>query len=221
MTFTYPVIGKVETVEGEGVVCVVIENKRFYSELICDLCAQIEGSRGKAVISDGIKILDPAKAVDLSASFFPFEINRKNLISKIVSAMEKQAQTAEYFEKTAELLCGFERYMDDLSLDFSCDLIYNKLNVSSLIKAAGIEIADDSTTLSEKMLNYMELVREFEGNKLFITVNMRSFVEDPEAAAFLESAVLHKFDLLMFEGVSYNVLPHEKRLTVDTDLCCF
>ena len=173
------------------------------------------------MISDGGKILDASKAVELTTSFIPFDINRKNLITKICAALERRAMAAENYEVSAGILAEIERYMDGLSLDFSCDLVYNKLSVSSLIKSVGIEIADDGETISERFLNYMEFVREFEGNKLFITVNMRSFIEDGEAEAFMESAARHKCDLLMFEGVSYPVLLHEKRLTVDCDLCCF
>ena len=142
-------------------------------------------------------------------------------MTKIVSSLEKRTQLPEHYENTVKLLSGIEKYVIDLTVDFPCDLIYNKLNISSVLKAVGIEIADDSGSLAEKILNYMELVREFEGDKLFITVNLRMFIEDGEARPFLESVLMHKYNLLMLEGTSHAVLPEEKRYTVDNDLCCF
>ena len=98
---------------------------------------------------------------------------------------------------------------------------YNKLNISSFIRSVGIEIVDDSATLPEKLLNYMQLVREFEGNRLFLAVNLRSFMDDGMADSFLESVIMHKYDLIMFDNMSYPLLKNEQRLTIDSDLCCF
>lgn len=36
---------------------------------------------------------------------------------------------------------------------------------------------------AEKLIDYMELVREFDRDKLFVTVNMRGFFVDSEMAA--------------------------------------
>ena len=220
MKFTYPAIDKTFSTEESGVNCIVIENKRLYAELIDDIYQQTQGMKGKSVLYNG-KALDFPKYVDLLTSFFPFEINRKELVSKILISLEHNSQTPENYEATMSLLSAIEKYLNDISSDIPCDLIYNKLNIMSVLKASGVEIVDDSASLPERVLNYMELVREFEGNKLFITVNMRSFIDDSVAETFFESVIMHKYDLLMLENVAYPVLRNELRFTVDKDLCCF
>ncbi len=220
MKYSYPMIDKVFSTEESGINCIVIENKRFYSEVVDDIYQQTQGNKGKSVVSSDGTILDFSKNVDLSTSFFPFDINRKELLSKILASLEHRTQEPEIYEMTMRLLSDIERFFDDISDGISCDLTYSKLTISSLLKAAGIEIVDDGESLPERILNYMELVREFVGNKLFIMINLRSFVDDRLVESFFESVKMHKFDLLMFENTSYPVLRNELRFTVDEDLCC-
>jgi CRISPR-associated protein Csn2 len=63
----------------------------------------------------------------------------------------------------------------------------------SLIKSAGIEIRNSYEGRfgdAEKLIDYMELVREFDCDKLFITVNMRSFFADDIVKKFIETAMM-------------------------------
>ncbi len=63
------------------------------------------------------------------------------------------------------------------------------------------------------------MVREFERDKLFFTVNLRSFLTDDQADCFFQSVVMHKFSVIMFENKDYPKSKWEKRLILDKDLC--
>ena len=89
------------------------------------------------------------------------------------------------------------------------------------MKSAGIEIIDDCVTLSEKILKFMELITEFDGEMLFIMINYRSFVDDNEAEMFMKTAISYKYNLLLMDSSSFDVLTHEKRITIDNDLYIF
>ena len=54
MRLVYPGIDPEIDTECERVNCIVIENKAFYYELLGDICGQINGDKGKAVLSDGM-----------------------------------------------------------------------------------------------------------------------------------------------------------------------
>lgn len=75
--------------------------------------------------------------------------------------------------------------------------------------------------LDLKILDYMELVREFDRDKLFITVNMRAYFDDVLIEQFMKTAISHEFRILMLESNAYRALPYEKRTTIDADLCEF
>lgn len=71
------------------------------------------------------------------------------------------------------------------------------------------------------MLDYMELSRELERDKLFIFVNLRSYYADEEIQSFLDSIIAHEFRVFLIDSVSRERLFNELRVTIDDDLCEF
>ena len=67
----------------------------------------------------------------------------------------------------------------------------------------------------------MELVREFDKDKLFIISHMRQYFEDDVMRLFMQTVLSHGLHVLMLESVAYQKLPEERRLTVDSDFCIF
>ena len=82
-----------------------------------------------------------------------------------------------------------------------------------------MEFRDDYISLPEKLLDYMELVTEYECKKLFITYNLRSIVSDNETNLFLDSVLQHEYNVLMIESSEHSRLANEQRYIVDADLC--
>ena len=95
-----------------------------------------------------------------------------------------------------------------------CDIIPSKISVPALIKSVGIELRDDyegDAGEVEKIIDYMELVREFERDKLFVTVNMRAYFDDDIIKRFLSSARGHDFHVLMLKSYKRCKKSNEKR----------
>ena len=67
----------------------------------------------------------------------------------------------------------------------------------------------------------MELVREFDRNKLYVLVGLRSFFRDDHVEQFLKTALGHGYQILMVDCASRKELSCEKRITIDNDLCEF
>lgn len=219
MTFYTPEINPYFETDIPYVNTVIWENQAQYVRIITDIVNQINGYDGKSVISENGKIVSFEKHCEVLDKFFPFEINRKPLLTKIASELEKNAVSADYYERTMQLTADFERLLGELSFSLPCDIVYPKLTISSLIKAAAPELRDEYACISEKILDYMELVREFDRSKLFFTVNLRSFLSNDEAELFMQDVVSHGFHLMMFENREYPKCQMEKRLIVDKDLC--
>ena len=219
MKYVFPEITSIFETKAGYVNTLVIENKKFFSEVVSDIYNQTNGDDGKSVISEGIKILSFTKDAELLGNFLPFDINRKSLITKIQSAIEKKTTDAEFCYRCNELLGEIENYLNDVVFDFPCDLVFSKINNSSLVKMAGIEIRDEYVSRAEKLLDYFELVREFDKDKLFFTVNLRSYLSDVETEKMMETIKTHRFNVIMIESTSLKLLQNEKRVTVDEDLC--
>lgn len=152
--------------------------------------------------------------------FIPFDLNKKPLLAKATSVLEKAASEGERYLQTNALLGDLQRYLQDLSfssLPGSVD--FTKLEFSSLIKAVGLEFQTEKTSICEQLLDYFELVTELDRKKLFITLNLRPYLTVQEADLFLDSVLLHAYNVIMIETTEYPRLSRETRVIVDRDLC--
>lgn len=78
---------------------------------------------------------------------------------------------------------------------------------------------DEIAILLERLLDYMELVRCYDREKLFIFVNLRSYFPDDSIRRFLQTALDHQYRLLLVDAWEHPKLPEEQRLIIDKDLC--
>ena len=120
-----------------------------------------------------------------------------------------------------QLLGEVEQFIQELSFALPCTVSCDKIGIGGVLRSTGIEILDDYRNDLERILDYMELTREPERDKLFVFVNLRSFHSDEEIAAFFRSGLDHSLCVLLADSVSKARLPQEKRVTVDADLCEF
>ena len=65
----------------------------------------------------------------------------------------------------------------------------------------------------------MELVTEFDRKKLYITINLRSYIDDIETEKFIDTVLNHSYNLIMIESYEHSRLPNEQRYIIDADLC--
>lgn len=221
MKLAYPELSSVLETNSPGVQTLVVESPVFLREFLLDISGQMQGEEGRAALSENNTVLEFSKYAELMDDPIGFELNRKTLLNRIAAAMEREAFEPDNFMETEKVLRDTELLLDRLAFSFPCDVVYSKLSISSLIRAVGLELRDEYDDLLERMIDYMELVREFDRDKLFITVNLRSFFSDNEVSAFIDTVLSHEFRVLMLESHDAALLPNERRLTVDADLCEF
>lgn len=219
MTFVYPEISNVFDTDNDSVNTLIIENQNLFAKLLTDLKTQLCAGDGFAVVSDGDMILPTDKNLEVLDCFVPFELSKKALIGKAEKLLEQYAIRDENYEKTMEILSQIERFLIDISFDLSSDITFEKISFTSLIKSSGIRFNEDYDSLAEKIIDYFELVTELERKKLFVTVNLRSYISDCEAQKFLDTVIQHGYNLLMIESSEHTRLNREKRYIVDSSLC--
>lgn len=221
MTLSHPQMETVLEIPHDQVCALVIEDPVFYREILCDFYGQIQGRPGNLVLADRDEILPAWKWVELIDNCLNFELNRKTLLSKICSALEQRAVSEAFFLKTSELLGHLESYMDELAFSLPCDIRCEKCSVSGLVKSVGVHLRDEYDDPLERLTDYMELIREFDRDKLFVLVGMRSLFTDREMELFLKTVLSHGFRVLLLDSVDRKRSRYEKRLTIDKDLCEF
>lgn len=133
--------------------------------------------------------------------------------------MEKLAIEPENYMDINKVMCNLEKILLQLSLAFPCELAFEKLSFNNVLKSVGIEFADAKKSDLEKVLDYMNLVREIDKDKLFIFVNMRSYFSDEQMDAFIKTLIGHDYKAILLESIERVKLCNTKRIIIDKDLC--
>lgn len=198
---------------------IIVENQNYYYQLVRDLKLQMDGKEGGWVLSEKDKPLVISKNVELFIDYFDINCNHKTIITKIISALEKTASDNEYIDATLQLLADVERYIYNLSEDYEIMIDCDKVTISQLLKAMGISVYIDSEELTEVLYTYMQIFRQFVGDRLFVFVNMRSYVSNIQFDEFIKTIINHGYQAIFLENKEYPILENERRLIIDEDLC--
>ena len=186
-----------------------------------DIKSQINNFEGNTVLSVRNEPVSFHKCVELITDPLAIEMNSRTIIKKVLVAMEKCGQDAVYYERTQKLLAEIETYINDLSLNFDSEIECHDISFQQILKAAELTVADEYSRLVDKIYAYMELIREFEGDKLFIFVNLSSYIRKEQLQEFVNTVVGHSFRVLLIDSHDFERLEQENRLIVDCDLCEF
>ena len=221
MKLAHPQLDTVFDFDCGKVNTIVIENPSFFRTFLRDIDSQLHGSSGSTVLSHNDMPVSFAGNAEIIESFLSFSVNRKPLITKLISRLESYAVNESNYIRTSNLIGELEQFILNLSFDLPCDIFCGKMNIGSILHAVGIEIPDDYENDLERLLDYMELTRELDRNRLFIIVNLRSFYSDDDVSLFLQSVLQHEYKVLLVDSFARNILCNESRITVDMDLCEF
>ncbi len=208
----------IEIEEGR-VVSLVLENKDIFREFLENMYEQIEGKGESFTLSNDNSLLKVSKTVEMLTTYVPFEMNEKRLLTKLVGVIEHEMLNEKYFNQTMNLLARIEKYMDDVTETLPYPLYCDGISANSLVKMCGISIEDKSNRTIEKLIDYMNIVRDLLGEKLFILANMRLFFDDIDVQGFVDTANVHKYHVLLVDSINGNSIYGTKKLIVDNDLC--
>ena len=217
MKIIIPEIDHVFECEGDSVCSIVIENQQVFFNIISDLYKQRQGEDGQAVLSDCNKSISIEKHTEIISQFIPFDMNPKSLVSKINSRMQELSMDDVHYMKTNELVAEWERYLMDLSLGLIGNFEFSKVSGESLIKAAGIKIDALYDSLGEQLLDYFELVEEYDRKKLFVLVNLRSYLSDQEISIFISQILQRSIQIMLLESSEHPIVEGERRYILDKD----
>lgn len=204
----------------EGVISsLIIENQLLFRSLIEDIYNQIDSVSGKSVLSINNQPVNMSKMVELITTYIPFDINQKRFINKIINELEKLSLDDTYYLATQQILTDIERHINKMSFEFGTEIELSKLSFPNLLKSLGILIIDDYEYPLENLINFFDVVLDLDNDKLFITVNLRSYYNDQELEPFLNTVINKKIKLLMIESYEHPILCNERRTLIDSDLC--
>ena len=217
--YAHPGIAEVIRFSSGTVSSLVIENQDFFRQLCQDFYFQSQGIEGEGILSSDDNILDMSKFVEPVFQYVPFEINTKSLQTKLISALEHTALSAENFMQSQSMLMSVQNSIYNWAYSLDVQIEIPKLSLSAILKASGVQFFEGDKNDLEKILDFMDIVREFDREKLFVFFQLRSYFNDEQVELFLKTAINRDFTLLLVDSTVYRRFEFEKRLIIDSDLC--
>lgn len=221
MKIVHPKINSRIEISDHEVNVLVIEAPDFLYELLTDIKKQINNFEGNTVLSVHDEPVSFYKHVELITDPLSIEMNSRAIIKKVLIAMEKCGQDAVYYERTQKLMAEIETYINELCLNFDAEIECHDITFQQILKAVQLTVSEEYSRFVDKIYAYMELIREFEGEKLFIFVNLSSYIKGKQLQEFVNTATGHSFRVLLIDSHDFERLEKENRLVVDCDLCEF
>lgn len=198
----------------------IIEHQGLFRKTLEDFIAQLNGDTGEYIFSINDTPKPFRNHIELLQQWVPFELNSKTLQSALFKAVEKIALSRENFTATHHLLESIRSKIQTWALELPHETEVNELSVPSLLKAVGLTFTNRAN-LVEQIIAYCCLVRDLIGEKLFVFVNLRSYLNDSELDLLMTDLLSKKINILLLESTERSCRPTEKRLIIDTDLCEF
>ncbi|MDR0914306.1 MAG: type II-A CRISPR-associated protein Csn2 [Oscillospiraceae bacterium] len=202
----------------------VCENPLQLTKLTEELLQQTNGNDGNFRLfkSTGLnpKELSVFGNVELVLSPFLLDFNNSTLLKKLYKHLAQKANGDVFYSSTVELKKTIAKYIDSLLFDEPIEFSFEAdLDFSHLFKAADIKFIDSNKNLPENLLEYMEIIQTFTGEKLFVFVNIKSFLTQEQLSALYDTWLGREYNVLLIEGRQSEKMQKESVVVIDNDLC--
>ena len=151
---------------------------------------------------------------------FGVTFSRDNLINKLYAYLSSKTQMSENYERMLQINNAVSGFISSIGFDENLDIDFNSsVDLSLLFKSVDLRFSDDGKSLSEKLIDYITYIRELEGDKIFVFVNLLMFVSYEERELFFQTIIDHRFTVLLLEGTGVSVSGNVNQIIIDNDLC--
>lgn len=223
MKLIYPKVNKIFNLSKEDKINVLqIENQDLFLELLTDLNSQLNGNDGLAILSLDNQPISISSNLELLSNFISFTINSNLLSTELHNRLNAISLNEDNYLESKTLEMELVNYILKLNSEIDFDLKFdNEINLKKLLKLIQVQFGEDMESLSEKLIEYMKIVREFDKDKCFVLINVRNYINNHEIEEFYKLILYNKFKVLLVNGGDHKKSIYEEKFVVDFDFCQF
>ena len=198
----------------------IIESPESFSGYVLELSTQIDGNEGQFVLSEKNKELDLAKKAELIFDPLTVDINERKILNKLYMELSDLSKEEEMYIKTVELLRHLQEYMLELEQCTEYILEFDQeTDMSALLKAANIRYETRDMDFMERLVQYMKVLAAMVGIKIFIFVNLRSYLTDHQMQGIIKEMKYQNIKGLFIESQQRGCMEGVKQYIIDVDRC--
>lgn len=199
----------------------IIEAPVLLRNVLRSLALPETSQNSKLAFSEQGKIINIQKDIDLIYNPLKLDFNNRRAIASLLKSLLKTSLSEDFYLETNKFKTKIIKYLDKIidSEHFAFELTTNDFGVDNIAKAIELHIVDDEDDYVELLTDYLSMMTELVGIKLFVFFNLRTLVSEEEMARLRENLKNHDFNILLIESRAFPPIPDSERIIVDTDLC--
>ena len=219
MRMTHEELNKeLEWNENEHLAEFIIESPIFFRSIIRDLGKIDEG--GKIHFTQGGKAI-ASKDIEIVFNPLNLDFNNRRVITTLLKMVLKTSLSEDFYLPTNNLKTNIIKYLSEIvdSREFNFEVETDEFTIESIAKATNLHVVGDEDDFVELITDYMAMMTELIETKLFIFINLRSFMNEDETKRLVKNILNHQFNVLLIENQNREKIENGSRIIIDKDLC--
>ena len=161
-----------------------------------------------------------SKCVEIIGNPFSVDLSSRKILGKLYAELEELSGKEQMFEKTMRLTSAVHEYILDLEQETNYILQFdNQLEISALLKALGVRHEEIEDSFFERIVRYIKIAADVLKTKLFVFVNIRSFLSDIQMMELVKEISYQDIKVLFIENQERDCLEGGFRYIIDKDGC--
>lgn len=197
----------------------IVESPQFLRRLLRDF--SVEDEARQISFADADKYLDFGKEIDVVFNPLKLDFNNRRVTTTLLKNLVKTSLSENYYLESNNLKTQIIKYLNRLidEENYSFEMETEDFGFDDLAKATGLHIVGDEDDFIELLTDYMSMMSELAGIKIFIFVNLRTIIREEELERLQHNLNNHQIDVLLIESRDYGRIDAAPRIIVDSDQC--
>ncbi len=218
MKLVYPIVDLHLLFQENMVQVVSVEEPHLFTAMVSDLWRQASGESGEFILSDGDKLKNISKELEVIINPFAMNCNEKKVLNKLYQEIVDVMETD--VEKISIINSEIVALLSKMETKLPYPLNYNlEMDIISLIKLYNIRIEDTSIEFVDRMIDYLRIYHQICRVEHFVFVNLKQYLTADELKGLYEFACYEKLNLILLEGRYQSKSTGEKNWIIDKDRC--
>ena len=219
MRMTHEELNKeLEWNENEHLAEFIIESPIFFRSIIRDL-GKIDED-GKMHFTQEGKVI-ASKDIEIVFNPLNLDFNNRRVITTLLKMVLKTSLSEDFYLPTNNLKTNIIKYLSEIvdSREFNFEVETDEFTIESIAKATNLHVVGDEDDFVELITDYMAMMTELIETKLFIFINLRSFMNEDETKRLVKNILNHQFNVFLIENQNREKIENGSRIIIDKDLC--
>lgn len=198
----------------------IIESPELFTSYVSEINKQIRGGEGRFVLSDNGEELELFRHAEIITDPLCVDLNDRKIQKRLYTELAELARSEELFFVTQDMEAVLHRYF--LQLEYVSGYAIEtalEIDLPAIFKAMGIQLENRADNFFENLLQYVKITVELMRKKIFVLINIGSYLSEFQVKQLLELAVYNEITLLFIENMRRGFSEEGMYCIIDKDGC--